>query len=74
MRVEDPTTDEDITRCAELLQHSNQYNISRNRHDVQYIADAVKNEAFRPLAYIVSDKYGNYGIVGFCCFEKTRSG
>ena len=34
----------------------------------------MKNEAFRPLAYIVSDKYGNYGIVGFCCFEKTRNG
>lgn len=74
MHVFKPTTDEDITRCAELLQRSNQYNISRNRHDAQYIADAVKNEAFRPLAYIVSDKYGNYGIVGFCCFEKTRNG
>lgn len=74
MQVFKPTTDEDIARCAELLQRSNQYNISRNRHDAQYIADTVKSEVFQPLAYIVSDKYGNYGIVGFCCFEKTENG
>jgi len=74
MQVFEPVTDEDIARCAELLQRSNQYNISRDRRDVQYISDAVKNEALRPLAYIVSDKYGDYGIVGFCCFRKTENG
>ena len=74
MQVFTPSSEEDISRCAELLQRSNQYNISRNRHDAVYIAEALKSELYRPLSYIVSDKFGNYGIVGFCCFKMIDGG
>lgn len=74
MQIFKPTSEEEITRCAELLQRSNQYNISRERHDIQYIKSVVKDDNYCPIAYRVNDKYGNYGIVGFCCFEKVIDG
>lgn len=56
-------------RCFELIQRSNQYNVTQNRRSEEYLNEIVNNPEYRTYALRVSDKFGNYGIVGFSSFE-----
>ena len=52
-----------ITRCTELIQRTNQFNISSNKYDADELNSHLnQNESF---CWELNDKYGNYGIVGF---------
>ncbi len=64
-----PTEAADQQRCFELIQRSNQYNITQDRRSEDYIPSIVNNPAYRVFALRVSDKFGHYGIVGFSSFE-----
>ena len=60
-----PSVDSEKKRCLELLQRSNQYNVSiMKRTEDDYTALYTNNE-YRIYAMHVSDKFGSYGIVGF---------
>ncbi len=69
MHVFRPSSDKEIDRCLELLQRSNQYNVSRLRRDKIYLETILSSERYQVYCYEVHDKYGNYGIVGFASFE-----
>lgn len=64
-----PINEDDQHRCFELIQRSNQYNVTRDRRSESYINAVVNDSNFRPYSFRVSDKFGNYGIVGFANFE-----
>lgn len=69
MSVFKPFTMEDIDRCLELLQRSNQYNVSRLKRDSEYLKIILNDNPYKSFCYTVKDRYGDYGIVGFASFE-----
>ena len=64
-----PTETADQERCFELIQRSNQYNVTLDRRSEEYIQNIVGRSDYKTYALRVSDKFGNYGIVGFASFE-----
>lgn len=69
MNVFRPSSYRETDRCLELLQRSNQYNVSRLRRDKVYLEAILRDERYQVYCYEVHDKYGDYGIVGFASFE-----
>jgi FkbH-like protein len=56
---------ERVERCVELLQRSNQFNLSGSRYsigDLEALLSSVQHECF---AFELADDYGDYGVVGF---------
>ena len=70
MEVFHPQREEDINRCIELIQRSNQYNVSGIRRDKAYMDMILNSTDYQSFGYRVEDKYGKYGIVGFASFKK----
>lgn len=66
-----PKLKEDVARCVELIQRSNQYNVSGIKRDKEYVDNILNSEYFKSFCYSVEDKYGKYGIVGFASFKMT---
>lgn len=64
-----PKETADQERCFELIQRSNQYNVTLDRRSEEYLHDIVESSDYKTYALHVSDKFGNYGIVGFASFE-----
>lgn len=63
--IKEPITDENHSRCFELLSRSNQLNLSTNRYSsVEYDA-LIKNKSMLCHAFRVSDRFGDYGVVAF---------
>lgn len=69
-----PKTENDMSRCVELIQRSNQYNVSGLRRDREYIDDILSGKNFKSFGFSVEDKYGKYGIVGFASFKIIEHG
>lgn len=61
-------TDNVTERCLELLQRSNQYNFKTSRYDLNQFQELLNNDQVQCMALSVTDKFGNYGIVGFFCW------
>ena len=68
MYIDHPTIDEQ-ERCYELLQRTNQLNISAERLTKEELSDILSNPCFDCYRIKVEDRYGNYGIVGFAAFN-----
>lgn len=68
-RIVRPSSDE-IGRCHELMQRTNQLNASGRKLDIQDIEGILENEAFMPCVLKVSDKFGDYGITGFLIVDR----
>ena len=64
-----PGTDAARTRCLELLQRSNQLNLSTRRYDAAEFAALLSDPAVTALALRCRDRYGDYGTVGFVAIE-----
>ena len=72
-----PVDGERKARCRELVQRTNQLNLTARRYDEKAFDELVANCECRAVR--VRDKYGDYGIVGFvawrgehlveCCFS-----
>lgn len=71
MAVFKPVAEGDIKRCFELINRSNQYNVSGHKRDEEYLNRILNDENYVSYGYRVSDKYGDYGIVGFASFMKS---
>lgn len=52
-------------RCLELIQRSNQYNLSTHRYSNDEFDLLIDNKEYLKYSIEVSDKFGDYGIVGF---------
>jgi FkbH-like protein len=57
-------------RISELTSRTNQLNYTKVREDVFEIKKRLKHT--KNFIFKVKDKYGNYGVVGFASFEKSR--
>ncbi len=60
---------EEIDRIHELVMRTNQLNYTKNRDDKGLLIRQLTND-WNDCAYIkVRDKFGDYGIVGFYCYN-----
>ncbi len=63
---------EEIARCYELLQRTNQLNSSGRRLSMNEVQDIVRSESYDSYVLRSSDKFGDYGIVGFLIINKEK--
>lgn len=61
-----------IVRCYELLQRTNQLNSSGRRLSLEEVESIVENPQFDSYVLQSSDKFGDYGIVGFMIVDKSH--
>lgn len=72
MRLFTPKDDASTERCLELINRSNQYNISGVRYTRDEFTALLTDKNTSCYAISVSDKYGDYGIVGFASVVITE--
>lgn len=60
-----PNTDQEIERCFELIQRSNQLNLSTIRYSSTGFSSLLANKQVLPIGIRCEDKFGDYGIIGF---------
>ena len=65
----DPVQPSNFQRVHELIQRTNQMNFSGNRYSEEEIRAIADNDRFTKYVISVSDKFGDYGIVGFGIFD-----
>lgn len=70
MEVFKPVKESEIKRCVELINRSNQYNVTGEKRNPEYINRILNTNDHKSYGFRVSDKYGDYGIVGFASFLK----
>ena len=73
MTVFRPENEEDLKRCVELLNRSNQYNISGKRYSSDELKSFLSQAGVSHYAFRVKDSYGDYGIVGYATFVSTAN-
>ena len=73
MHVTHPKESE-LIRCYELIQRTNQLNISGKRLGIDEIRDITKSDNYDCYRIKVDDKFGDYGLVGFAIFDVSRKG
>lgn len=71
-QIEHPT-DKTIPRCFELLQRTNQLNSSGRRLSLNEVEEIVKSSSYESFVLSSSDKFGDYGIVGFIIIDTSSS-
>jgi FkbH-like protein len=59
-------TEADLDRVAQLCQRTNQFNLTTKRYSRDEIAIHRASPASTPLLLRLSDRFGDYGIIGFC--------
>jgi len=62
-------SEHEITRCYELLQRTNQLNISGERLTMDELTSMVNSPRFDCYRIRVHDNFGDYGLVGFAVFD-----
>ena len=73
MTIRHPTRD-DRGRCLELIQRSNQFNLSGRRHSAAQFEQLLNSPVHDCFCFDVADSFGSYGLVAFGAFEKAKSG
>jgi len=61
-----PTSNDEIERCHELIQRSNQLNLGMHRYTKEEFNRRLSDPKVLSLAISCMDRFGDYGIVGFC--------
>lgn len=64
-RLFTPTQATHVDRCLELLQRSNQLNLSTHRYEHEEFAALLANPDVLSIALACRDRFGDYGTVGF---------
>ena len=64
-----PQSKSEINRCLELIQRSNQLNLSTRRYKGEEFNFLLSSNNSINLAFNCSDKFGDYGIVGYATVE-----
>ena len=65
--------DGDQERVYELVQRTNQLNISTRRYTREELAALPKSESLRAFVVSAADRFGVYGLIGFAVFDLGRS-
>jgi len=66
-----PESEKDISRCLELLQRSNQLNLTTHRYEEAEFLASISNSSIRAYAIRVEDRFGEYGIVGVALIDMS---
>jgi FkbH-like protein len=61
-----------LHRCAELLQRTNQFNITLRRHTIDELQKMIRQPEISLFVFEVSDKFGAYGTVGLCIIQENE--
>jgi len=69
LRVFKPVTNDEIARCLELIQRSNQLNLSSRRYSADEFHALLADHNVLCVAMECEDKFGSYGIVGFASID-----
>lgn len=69
LTISKPTA-RNIIRCYELLQRTNQLNSSGRRLSLEEVKAIISSPYFDSFVLESSDKFGDYGIVGFLIVDK----
>ena len=67
-----PLTQENLKRVYELAQRTNQMNFSGNRYQEAELLEIMKSPALETYVIHCTDRFGDYGIVGFAVVD-TRA-
>ena len=59
-----------VARVYELAQRTNQMNFSGNRYSLGAVEAMLADETIDAYVLRASDRFGDYGIIGFCVVEK----
>jgi FkbH-like protein len=65
------TTRETVPRSHEVIQRTNQLNFSGNRYTRDAVDELVQRPNVLPLSISCHDRFGEYGLVGFCLIDRT---
>ena len=61
-----PYMSADRQRTEELVQRTNQLNFSGRRYERSQLAEIVADQSLDKWVLSCSDKFGSYGVIGFC--------
>jgi FkbH-like protein len=64
-----PAGESETARCLELIQRSNQLNLSSRRYSADEFGDLLANPHMMNVALQCEDRFGDYGIVGFASVD-----
>lgn len=70
MRLFAPRNEDEILRCLELIQRTNQLNLSNKRYTKAEFAELLMKNNMLCVAVECADRFGNYGIVGFASIDE----
>ena len=73
MEIFVPKKEVEVARCLELVNRSNQYNISGKRYTRELLDAFLADSAVLAYGFRVRDQYGDYGIVGFVTMRKSEN-
>ncbi len=71
LRLFVPREDRHVQRCLELIQRSNQLNLSNRRHTAPQLNELLSTPGMLCVALDCRDRFGEYGIVGFASVDET---
>jgi FkbH-like protein len=69
LRLFRPGSRMEIDRCLELVQRSNQLNLSGRRYSAEQFAALLADRDTLCVAMACEDRFGDYGIVGFASID-----
>ena len=67
-----PMNTENINRVYELAQRTNQMNFSGRRYQKNELSTLMNSNDFHSYVISCEDKFGSYGIVGFCLLDPNE--
>jgi FkbH-like protein len=67
-----PLSEENLARASQMTQRTNQFNFTTIRRTEQELR-ALAGAGFQSAAVDVSDRFGNYGIVGLLIWSESNS-
>jgi FkbH-like protein len=71
-RLFSPTTPAHVERSLELLQRTNQLNLSAYRYEREEFQKLLRDKGALCLCTACGDRFGDYGIVGFASFTRSN--
>jgi FkbH-like protein len=71
LRLFRPQTPDEVERCLELIQRSNQLNLSTRRYTADEFSELLGRCDVLALGLACRDRFGDYGIVGFLSVDES---
>ncbi len=67
-----PKEERHISRCLELIQRSNQLNLSAKKYTEEQFRQLLSDKEMLSLALGCKDRFGDYGVVGFASIDEKK--